>query len=160
TDRRVVRSGAHARAHRTTRRRPEGVRPRGNVGTLRGRSGPVIHHHSRRRAGEGAVVMTDRTDGVAANGAPTLTDRVKELRLTGRREVPKAAGGTPWLPWLLCVLLAIGWAGFGIKWYRGTPAKTNEPAADGAAASPGAGSAAKGETTDDTVALEVKGYLI
>lgn len=104
--------------------------------------------------------MTDRTDGVAANGAPTLTDRVKELRLTGKLEVPKAAGGTTWLPWLLCVLLAIGWAGFGIKWYRGTPAKTNEPAADGAAASPGASSAARGETTDDTVALEVKGYLI
>jgi multidrug resistance efflux pump len=104
--------------------------------------------------------MTDHTDGVAANGAPTLTDRVKELRLAGKLDVPKVAGGTNWLPWLLCVLLAVGWAGFGIKWYRGSPAKTNEPPPDSAAASPGGNSAARGETSDDTVALEVKGYLI
>jgi HlyD family secretion protein len=105
--------------------------------------------------------MTDPTDGVAANGVPTLTDRVKELRLAGKLDLPKAAGGTTWLPWLLCVLLAVGWAGFGIKWYRGSPAKTNEPAPDAAtASSPGTSAAAKGETSDDTVALEVKGYLI
>jgi multidrug resistance efflux pump len=75
-------------------------------------------------------------------------------------DVPKAAGGTAWLPWLLCFFLAVGWAGFGIKWYRGIPAKTAEPAPDGAAASPGTSAAARGSTSDDTVALEVKGYLI
>jgi HlyD family secretion protein len=103
--------------------------------------------------------MTEHTDGVAANGAPTLTDRVKELRLAGKMELPRAAGGTAWLPWLLCLFLAVGWAGFGIKWYRGAQ-KTNEPPVDSAAAPPGSASASKGLTSDDTVALEVKGYLI
>lgn len=102
--------------------------------------------------------MTEHTDGVAANGAPTLTDRVKELRLAGKLDGPRAGGGTAWLPWLLCALLAVGWAGFAIKWYRGAPAKSVDAPADGAAAS---GSlAARGSTPDDTVALEVKGYLI
>jgi multidrug efflux pump subunit AcrA (membrane-fusion protein) len=104
--------------------------------------------------------MSDHTDGVAANGAPTLTDRVKELRLAGKLDVPKAAGGTAWLPWLLCFFLAVGWAGFGVKWYRGIPAKTTEPAPDGAASSPGNSAAARTSAQDDTVALEVKGYLI
>ena len=103
--------------------------------------------------------MTEHTDGVAANGAPTLTDRVKELRLAGKMEVPRAAGGATWLPWLLCLFLAVGWAGFGIKWYRGVQ-KANEPPADSAAAPPGSASANRGATSDDTVALEVKGYLI
>jgi HlyD family secretion protein len=105
--------------------------------------------------------MSEHTDGVAANGspAPTLTDRVKELRLAGKLDVPKAAGGTAWLPWLLCFFLAVGWAGFGIKWYRGIPAKTNEPAPD-TAASPGTSAASKASAAEDTVALEVKGYLI
>ena len=103
--------------------------------------------------------MTEHTDGVAANGAPTLTDRVKELRLAGKMDLPRAAGGTAWLPWLLCLFLAVGWAGFGIKWYRGVQ-KTNEPPADSAAAPPGSTSANRGPTSDDTVALEVKGYLM
>jgi multidrug resistance efflux pump len=104
--------------------------------------------------------MTEHTDGVAANGAPTLTDRVKELRLAGKMEVPRAAGGTTWLPWLLCLFLAVGWAGFGIKWYRGTQ-KAAEPPADSAAATPATGPSNKGPgAADDTVALEVKGYLI
>ena len=81
--------------------------------------------------------MTEHTDGVAANGSgPTLTDRVKELRLAGKMDAPKAGGGTAWLPWLLCLFLAVGWAGFGIKWYRGVQ-KANEPPADSAAAPPG-----------------------
>lgn len=104
--------------------------------------------------------MTDHTDGVAANGTATLTDRVKELRLAGKLDVPKAGGGTAWLPWLLCALLAVGWAGFAIKWYRGAPAKSTDGPTDGAAASPGSSAAARGSTADDTVALEVKGYLI
>jgi multidrug resistance efflux pump len=106
--------------------------------------------------------MNERTDGAAANGPPTLTDRVKELRLTGRMDGGKAAaGGTAWLPWLLCFFLAIGWAGFGIKWYRGTADKKAEPAADTAAgpsaARPGTASAAGPQ---DAITLEVKGYLI
>ena len=102
--------------------------------------------------------MSEHSDGVAANGAPTLTDRVKELRLAGKLDMPKAGRGTTWLPWLLCAFLAVGWAGFGIKWYRATT-KPSDQASD-LVTSPGAGSAARGDTADETVALEVKGYLI
>ena len=70
--------------------------------------------------------MSERIDGVISNGQPSLTDRVKELRLTGKMDVPKTAGGTTWLPWLLCFLLAVGWAGYGIKAYRPPPAKPDE----------------------------------
>jgi len=105
--------------------------------------------------------VTDSTDGVTVNGPPTLSDRVKELRLSGRLEGGKApAGGTAWLPWLLCFFLAVGWAGFGIKWYRGTAEKKPEPPPD-ASAGPSAGkSAAADAGAMDAVTLEVKGYLI
>ena len=68
----------------------------------------------------------------------------------------------PGCPGCLCFFLAVGWAGFGIKWYRGTSAKSNETgseAAGGVAGKSGAGSATRpGEL--DSVTLEVKGYLI
>jgi HlyD family secretion protein len=104
--------------------------------------------------------VTDSTDGVTVNGLPSLSDRVKELRLAGRVDAAKApAGGTAWLPWLLCFFLAVGWAGFGIKWYRGTADKKAEPAPDVSAGASAAKSSADPGATD-AVTLEVKGYLI
>ena len=103
--------------------------------------------------------MTERTDGATANGPPSLTDRVKELRLHGRLEGGKAGGGTVWLPWLLCVLLAIGWAGFGIKWYRDAPGKKAEVATDPSAAST-ASRSGPAAGPQEAITLEVKGYLI
>src|SRR5262249_54554935 len=71
-----------------------------------------------------------------ANGQPTLSERVKELRLTGRMDGGTGkTGGTSWLPWVLCLFLAVGWAGFGIKWYRGSTAKAPDAAGDSAAPS-------------------------
>lgn len=105
--------------------------------------------------------MTDSTDGVTVNGPPSLTDRVKELRLAGRMDdgKPKAAG-TAWLPWLLCVFLAVGWAGFGIKWYRGTAEKKPDAPADTSAGPSAAKSGPADPAAMDAVTLEVKGYLI
>jgi HlyD family secretion protein len=97
--------------------------------------------------------MTDHPDGVAVNGPTSLADRVKELDLAGKLDVPKHSSGTAWLPWLLCGLLAVGWAGFAIMWYRPPPPKTTEP-------SPGAAAAAKAAPGADAITLEVKGYLI
>jgi multidrug resistance efflux pump len=104
--------------------------------------------------------MNERTDGATANGPPTLTDRVKELRLHGRMETGKAAGGSAWLPWVLCVFLAIGWAGFGIKWYRGAPDKKAEVAVDSSAASTASRTGPATPGTQEAITLEVKGYLI
>ena len=106
--------------------------------------------------------MTESSDSVAANGQPSLTDRVKELRLTGRMDGDtKKTSGTNWLPWVLCFFLAVGWIGFGIKWYRGS-AKSGEAASGDAATGSAAGKAGSqsrpGEA--EAVTLEVKGYLI
>src|SRR5207248_2975593 len=78
-----VRAGADARTQRATRRRPRGVRPNGNAGTLSGRIVSPLHPFSR-RTGEGDERMNESADRVPANGPTTLSDRVKELRLTGK----------------------------------------------------------------------------
>ena len=74
--------------------------------------------------------MNESTDGVPVNGQTALSDRVKELRLGTKFDGNTAkAGPARWLPWVLCAFLAVGWAGFGIKWYLGTRGKTEESAA-------------------------------
>ncbi len=63
---------------------------------------------------------------------------------------------------MLCFCLAIGWAGYAIKWYRSTPAKSDDVAGEAATTGP-AKSAANSLNRSgdlDAVALEVKGYLI
>ena len=105
--------------------------------------------------------MNERTE---ANGAPTLTDRVKELRLAGKLDGGKArgGGGTSWLPWLLCFFLAIGWSAYGIKAYK----PSAKPADGGLATDPNSkpgstsGPAATPAGRDEAITLEVKGYLI
>lgn len=53
----------------------------------------------------------------------TLTDRVRELRLPGQLNSGrgKGSGGSSWLPWVLCILLAVAWGSMGIRYYRSTP---------------------------------------
>jgi HlyD family secretion protein len=106
--------------------------------------------------------MNHPSDEVAANGPTSLSDRVKELRLSGKMDDgPARAGGTAWLPWVLCFFLAVGWAGYAIKWYRAAPGKSKDDGGDSAAttSSGGRGSSADPRTMD-AVTLEVKGYLI
>src|SRR5262249_8665135 len=127
------------------------------AGTLSGRIVSPLHPFSR-PAGEGDERMNESTDGVPANGPTTLSDRVKELRLTGKVEGSSVtAGAARWLPWVLCAFLAVGWAGFAIKYYVGTRSKPEESAAN---ATGKAGSSGQKPSITDTVALEVKGYLI
>ncbi|MSR52124.1 MAG: HlyD family efflux transporter periplasmic adaptor subunit [Gemmataceae bacterium] len=103
--------------------------------------------------------MNDFNESVVVNGNASLSDRVKELRLTGRMDSGSAnAGSTAWLPWLLCFFLAVGWAGFGIKWLRGTDTKATDAATDGSIGTSTAKPGSPGVT--DAVMLEVKGYLI
>ena len=103
--------------------------------------------------------MNHPSDEVAANGPTSLSDRVKELRLSGKMDDGRAkAGGTAWLPWILCGLLAFGWTGYAVKSYRPAAPKSNDANIDPS------GSVAKPSSADpgamDSVALEVKGYLI
>src|SRR5262245_58013951 len=106
--------------------------------------------------------MNHPSDEVAVNGPTSLSDRVQELRLSGKMDDGRVTtGGTAWLPWVLCFFVAVGWAGYAIKWYRAAPGKSKDDGGDPAAAtsSGGRGSAADPRTMD-AVTLEVKGYLI
>lgn len=105
--------------------------------------------------------MNDYNEDVATNGTASLSDRVKELRLDGRMDSGnEKTGGTNWLPWVLCFFLAVGWAGFGIKWLRGTDNTADDSAID-PSASPGSTRSAQGTSdSSEAVTLEVKGYLI
>src|SRR5258708_33628750 len=61
--------------------------------------------------------MTQSPDGLTAtNGPASLSDRVKGLRLNDRLDAPKG-GGSAWLPWTLCLLMALTWASFGVRAY-------------------------------------------
>src|SRR5262249_39723525 len=56
-------------------------------------------------------------DGVGANGPASLSERVKGLRLGDRGGGAKSRGGSSWLPWTLCLIMAITWASFAIRVY-------------------------------------------
>lgn len=71
-----------------------------------------------------------------SNGAATLTDRVRALRLEDRLNERSAGGSTAWLPWLLCLAMAAAWVGVGSRWYPTAPEKAS--ALGTAAASPAA----------------------
>jgi HlyD family secretion protein len=81
-------------------------------------------------AGDGAV---------SANGAVSLSERVKGLRLGDQLGGAKSRGGSSWLPWTLCLIMAITWASFAIRAYTaggfkaivgGTPTESTSISAD------------------------------
>jgi multidrug resistance efflux pump len=96
------------------------------------------------------------------DGPPTtngdLVNRVNKLRLGERLDSKPSRGGATWLPWALCILLALAWAGVGIRGYKNAPAPTTAPASTSteAAAAPANPSA----PAPGSVALTLKGYLI
>lgn len=74
---------------------------------------------------------------VSANG--DLVNRVQQLRLNDQLGAAKRGGGS-WLPWILCGLLALTWAGVGARWYKNAGTKTDDaPAGAAAAARPAGG---------------------
>src|SRR5438105_4467303 len=116
--------------------------------------------------------MTQSLDGLTAtNGPASLSDRVKGLRLNDDRlGAPK--GGSAWLPWTLCLLMALTWASFGVRAYTsgGWKAIFGAKADDspGGRTASGEGSKKDGATTSGTampgspeeVILTVKGNII
>jgi multidrug efflux pump subunit AcrA (membrane-fusion protein) len=92
--------------------------------------------------------------GPSTNG--DLEDRVKQLRLDDQLGAGKARGGGSWLPWVLCGLLAVTWAGVGVRWSRSAPltdaGPTNSP---GAAPQPSAAPA----VAPGTLVTQLKGIV-
>lgn len=109
--------------------------------------------------------MTSTETHPSANG--DLVNRVQQLRLDDQLGTAKRAGGGSWLPWTLCVLMAVSWAGVGVQWYKASGTRTDpaaspdagpgQPSVSGPAASrPAEGpTAAAGE-----ILLQLKGNLI
>lgn len=97
-----------------------------------------------------------------------LVNRVQQLRLDGQLGAAgKRGGGGSWLPWVLCGLLALSWAGVGVRWYRaaGTAPADNATAA-AAGPAPAAAARPAGAASDAPAAapgevmLRLKGNLI
>ena len=80
----------------------------------------------------------------AQNGE--MLSRVKQLRLDNQLNGAKSGGGgATWLPWILCVVLAVTWAGVAIRSYK------NGPQSDSVlATSPANGTNTTGTTRNST----------
>jgi multidrug resistance efflux pump len=87
-------------------------------------------------------------------------------------EGDKRGGSNAFLPWLLCILMAIAWASVGIRYYRANPNASNAAAPNGPSTPPGeapkdsAGNPIKKEApkqiarNPDEPVLDMKGYII
>ncbi|WP_439624874.1 HlyD family secretion protein [Gemmata sp.] len=98
-----------------------------------------------------------------------LINRVQQLRLAD--QLGKGTGGSgrgSWLPWVLCGMMAVTWAGVGVRWYKAAePGAGGAPGAAGPVASgPGAGGPATSGGTNqapaaaaDALVLQIKGTV-
>src|SRR5439155_10478730 len=94
-----------------------------------------------------------------ANGE--LLNRVEKLRLGNRLDGAKSSrGGAAWLPWALCILLALAWGGIGIRDYKKAPATNAAAPASGAADGSSPSPATSAPPAPGSVALTLKGYLL
>src|SRR4051794_18502450 len=99
--------------------------------------------------------MTEPTTARPANGE--LVNRVQQLRLNDQLGAGKTArGGASWLPWLLCGLMAVAWAGVGIRGYK-NGAFSSAPATGGVTAASSGNSSTNGPAPVGTIQLEYTG---
>lgn len=106
-------------------------------------------------------------NGVASSANGELVHRVQQLRLDGQLG-RGAAGGNRGskLPWVLCGMMAIAWAGVGVRWYKaagvvGDPLTAPASAAAKPADAPAPTSAHPSASTalPGTLLLQIKGTL-
>lgn len=113
---------------------------------------------------EGMPAAPPRANRVAA--APSangdLRDRVQKLRLTSSGAKGSRGGGVTWLPWLLCLALALTWAGVALRTYRNAPKESEGGivAASSSGTATQSSGASKSGAAAGTVQLVVKGYVI
>lgn len=100
-----------------------------------------------------------RSEKTTFNGE--MVNRVERLRLEPQLGQGSPRGGARWLPWVLCILLALAWAGVGIRGYREpapAPVAPASPSAEKPVAPAPPASAAP--AAPGSVALTLHGYLI
>ena len=93
--------------------------------------------------------------------SPTLQDRVQALRLPDKVDQPGRSGGG-WLPWALCLLLALSSVSLAARVYTAPPSATHEPLASAAPdESKGITAPARpAAVASGATVLESKGYII
>jgi HlyD family secretion protein len=99
-----------------------------------------------------------------------LVNRVQQLRLNNQIGADRGGkgSGASWLPWTLCLVMGVLWAGIGIRSYRAPASSTladAQPVANtNSTATPATGStSAIAQTTAvaaGSIQLEVKGYIV
>lgn len=112
--------------------------------------------------------MPTPTEAVAPRANGELIDRVQQLRLSNQLGTGGRSRGS-WLPWVLCALMAIAWAGVGVRWYKvaETSGDAGQPGAKGPGgpAGPGTGTpgttggTAGGPVAPGELVLQIKGTL-
>lgn len=116
------------------------------------------------------MLDTESRNGDGLGAVPdVLSERVKQLQLGGKLNAGNGGGSsTAWLPWILCVLMAIAWAGVGIRFYRPASVPTAPSGPPGAPGSAPAANLAKKDAPrrdapaakPDEPVLDAKGYII
>lgn len=95
-----------------------------------------------------------------------MRNRVQGLRLDSQLAASKASrgGGTSWLPWVLCLVMAAAWAGVGIRSYKAGAFNSNTTTEAGTTTGPPTGSkpvaAPAPGVPGGSIQIEVKGYLV
>lgn len=102
------------------------------------------------------------SDTTTRNGE--LVNRVQQLRLNSQLGSDRGGkGGATWLPWILCLVLSLAWAGVGIRSYqmKGDDLVDTSASAERKSDAPTTSST---NTTPPvaagTIQVEVKGYLV
>lgn len=106
------------------------------------------------------------TDMSTTNNAE-LISRVQQLRLDGQLgSAAKGGNRGSWLPWVLCGMMAVAWAGLGVRWYKAAGADPSAPSSGIAAKADSAkGVSASASASNQPVApdgallLQIKGVL-
>lgn len=102
--------------------------------------------------------------GPSANG--DLVNRVQQLRLNDQLGGPARRAGGSWLPWVLCALLALTWAGVGVRWYKtaGSSDRNDEnvaaPGSPAAASRPTGGHSQGTPAAPGEIMFTLKGNLV
>ncbi len=91
--------------------------------------------------------MPTSTESTAPSSNGELIDRVQQLRLAGQLASGVGHSRGSWLPWVLCGMMAVTWAGVGVRWYRAPDPNTASGGAAGAPGAKPAGGAASGSPT-------------
>jgi HlyD family secretion protein len=100
------------------------------------------------------------TSDVRASANGDLVNRVQQLRLKEEVGSVRRSGGS-WLPWVLCGMLALTWAGVGVRGYKNaeTDKPADAPSASGAAPRTGGG-AGPAAVAPGEIVFNLKGNLI